>query len=165
MDAFLAGFHALVRPSWVRMFAPGELGQLIGGSREGLSVPDLRRWAVYSGGFYEEHPTVLLLWQVLEELPPQQQAAFLKFVTAVSRPPLLGFRALEPRFCVHRAGVAASDAPDESADTERLPTAATCMARRPHAALQTVRAVDTDAPQSRSRRTCSSCRRTGAKRS
>ena len=129
VDAFLAGFHALVRPSWVRMFAPGELGQLIGGSREGLSVPDLRRWAVYSGGFYEEHPTVLLLWQALEELQPQQQAAFLKFVTAVSRPPLLGFRALEPRFCVHRAGVAASDAPDESADTERLPTAATCMVR------------------------------------
>jgi ubiquitin-protein ligase E3 C len=129
VDAFLAGFHALVRPSWVRMFAPGELGQLIGGSREGLSVADLRRWVVYSGGFSEQHPTMLLLWQALEELAPQQQAAFLKFVTAVSRPPLLGFKALEPRFCVHRAGVAASDAPDESADTERLPTAATCMVR------------------------------------
>jgi ubiquitin-protein ligase E3 C len=128
-DAFLQGFHSLIRPQWVRMFSADELQQLIGGSPEGVSVADLRRWTSYSGGFTAEHPTVLLLWEVVAELAPPQQAAFLKFVTACSRAPLLGFRTLEPRFCVHRAGVARSDAPDEGADLERLPTAATCMVR------------------------------------
>ncbi len=128
-DAFLQGFHSLIRPQWVRMFSADELQQLIGGSPEGVSVADLRRWTSYSGGFTAEHPTILLLWEVVAELAPPQQAAFLKFVTACSRAPLLGFRTLEPRFCVHRAGVARSDAPDEGADLERLPTAATCMVR------------------------------------
>jgi ubiquitin-protein ligase E3 C len=126
-DAFLSGFHALIKPRWVRMFSADELQALIGGSAAGVSVPDLARWTVYSGGFHEGHPTVRLLWECVAELPPPQQAAFLKFVTACSRAPLLGFRTLEPRFCVHRAGVAGTDAPDESADLERLPTAATCM--------------------------------------
>jgi hypothetical protein len=108
---------------------------------------------------------VLLLWQVLEELQPAQQAAFLKFVTAVSRPPLLGFRALEPRFCVHRSGVAATDAPDESADTERLPTAATCMVWALARLVVVPAGLYTDAPLLPPRRTCSSCRRTGARKS
>lgn len=51
----------------------------------------------------------------------------LRFVTACSRPPLLGFAALFPPFCVHRSAVPGVDAPDGSADLARLPTAATCV--------------------------------------
>jgi ubiquitin-protein ligase E3 C len=33
-------------------------------------------------------------------MEPSEQEAFLKFVTACSRPPLLGFKYLEPQLCV-----------------------------------------------------------------
>ena len=58
---------------------------------------------------------------MLDELGADDRAAFLHFVTSCSRPPLLGFGALKPLFCVHRVPLApdAADVP--------LPSAATCM--------------------------------------
>ena len=42
-----------------------------------------------------------ILWvQALESFTPDQQKAFLRFVTACSRPPLLGFKYLDPALCV-----------------------------------------------------------------
>ena len=38
--------------------------------------------------------------QALESFTPDQQKAFLRFVTACSRPPLLGFKYLDPALCV-----------------------------------------------------------------
>lgn len=63
-----------------------------------------------------------LLWAALRSFTPQQQRAFLKFVTSCSRAPLLGFAHLEPRLCVQMAGGVLTPG-----SRERLPTAATCM--------------------------------------
>jgi hypothetical protein len=41
-----------------------------------------------------------VLEQALEGFTPEQQKAFLRFVTACSRPPLLGFKHLDPALCV-----------------------------------------------------------------
>ena len=38
--------------------------------------------------------------QALEGFTPDQQKIFLRFVTACSRPPLLGFKYLDPALCV-----------------------------------------------------------------
>ena len=40
------------------------------------------------------------LRQVLGGLTPEQQKAFLRFVTSCSRPPLLGFKYLDPALCM-----------------------------------------------------------------
>ena len=43
----------------------------------------------------------IVLWmQALDSFTPDQQKAFLRFVTACSRPPLLGFKYLDPALCV-----------------------------------------------------------------
>lgn len=42
----------------------------------------------------------LMVLQALESFSPEQQKAFLRFVTACSRPPLLGFKYLDPALCV-----------------------------------------------------------------
>lgn len=45
--------------------------------------------------------------QALEGFTPDQQKVFLRFVTACSRPPLLGFKYLDPALCVQvRSNVA-----------------------------------------------------------
>jgi len=50
-------------------------------------------------------------------LSEEQKRALLKFVTSCSKPPLLGFKDLDPPFCIQNSGN----------DLERLPTASTCM--------------------------------------
>ncbi|OIT28978.1 e3 ubiquitin-protein ligase upl6 [Nicotiana attenuata] len=63
-----------------------------------------------------------MFWEVVKSFSLENQRKFLKFVTGCSRGPLLGFRYLEPLFCIQRAGGTASE---EALD--RLPTSATCM--------------------------------------
>ena len=65
---------------------------------------------------------VLPLQQVVATFTAEQQSQLLKFITACSRAPLLGFKYLEPGLCIQMAGSSLDPhAPD------RLPTAATCM--------------------------------------
>ena len=89
---------------------------------------DLARSATYSGGYGPDHPTVVALWQAVNEFTEEEQRELLRFVTACPNTPLLGFGQLTPPFCVHRAGMTGGSRGSEAdADTARLPTAATCM--------------------------------------
>lgn len=54
----------------------------------------------YAGGYHEDHPIIQNLWEVVEEMTPSEQEDFLRFVTSCSRPPLLGFKYLEPQLCI-----------------------------------------------------------------
>ncbi|KAK3248843.1 hypothetical protein CYMTET_41706 [Cymbomonas tetramitiformis] len=105
----------------------GMTEMLISGSLARLDVSDLRANTHYTGGYYDGHPVIEALWNAVESFTPDEQGAFLRFVTSCSRGPLLGFRHLEPKFCIQKSGTAGSNAPDSTADLERLPTAATCM--------------------------------------
>ncbi|KAI5396635.1 hypothetical protein KIW84_062732 [Lathyrus oleraceus] len=99
-----------------------ELTLLISGSLDSLDVDDLRQHTNYAGSYHSEHDVIEMFWEVLKGFSMENQEKFLKFVTGCSRGPLLGFRYLEPLFCIQRAGGNAS----EDA-LERLPTSTTCM--------------------------------------
>lgn len=120
---FLRGFQQLIQTKWIDMFNEHELQVLISGSVEGLNVDDLRSNANYSGGYSENHPVIEMFWEIIKTLDLSLQQKFLKFVTGCSRGPLLGFKYLEPQFCIQRA--APEDVSDDMLD--RLPTSATCM--------------------------------------
>ena len=124
--AFLRGFFELVRPGWVACFNEWELQALISGcdlGEGGVDVDDMRAHTGYAGGYHDEgHPVVDAFWRVVASLAPAQQRALLKVVTGCSRPPLLGFAALEPRLCVAMAGGVLEDS-----GTERLPTSSACI--------------------------------------
>ena len=60
--------------------------------------------------------------QTLETFTPAQQADWLKFVTACSRAPLLGFSCLHPHISVQMAGSVL-----DSETQQRLPSSATCV--------------------------------------
>ncbi|GAB2265588.1 E3 ubiquitin-protein ligase upl6 [Dionaea muscipula] len=119
---FLRGFQQLIRKDWIDMFNEHELRILISGSLDGLDVDDLRSHAQYSGGYHAEHYVIEMFWEVIKGMSLENQMKFLKFVTGCSRGPLLGFKYLEPQFCILRA---AGNASEEALD--RLPTSATCM--------------------------------------
>ncbi|KAG8809444.1 hypothetical protein FRC17_003444, partial [Serendipita sp. 399] len=116
-DAFFEGLSEIIDPKWLRMFNQQELRILVGGAEEPIDVDDWRANSVYGGLFDENHPTVNMFWNVVESLDSQRRGQLLRFVTSCSRPPLLGFKELNPKFAIRDAGV----------DTSRLPTASTCI--------------------------------------
>ncbi|KAL7144289.1 hypothetical protein ABFS83_07G002000 [Erythranthe nasuta] len=119
---FLKGFQQLIPRDWIDMFNEHELQLLISGSVDGFELEDLRAHTNYSGGYHEDHYVIQMFWEVIRSLSLVNQRKFLKFVTGCSRGPLLGFKYLEPAFCIQRT---AGNASEELLD--RLPTSATCM--------------------------------------
>ncbi|KAJ2948122.1 hypothetical protein O0L34_g9921 [Tuta absoluta] len=115
-NAFKRGLMSVVNGEWLRMFSCRELQLLISGSEVPIDIEDLKRNIQYAGGFTAEHPTIQLFWKVVENFTDQQKRQLLKFVTSCSRPPLLGFKDLQPQFCIQSAGAA-----------DRLPSSSTCM--------------------------------------
>lgn len=98
------------------MFDPRELQILISGAPTPIDIDDLMAHTNYSAGYSATHPTVEIFWQIVREFGEKKKRQLLKFVTSCSRPPLLGFKDLQPPFCIQCAG-----------KEDRLPTASTCM--------------------------------------
>lgn len=114
--AFRQGLANVLPIEWLYMFSNKELQVLTSGAEIPVDVNDLRQNTRYGGDFTLEHQTIQLFWKVVEEFDDIQRRQLLKFVTSCSRPPLLGFKDLDPPFCIQNAG-----------DTDRLPSASTCM--------------------------------------
>ena len=131
--SFLHGFRDLIPASWVRLFSAYELQKLISGddSLRGFDVPSLKRAMKYAAGYHPSQQVMMWFWEVIEELSPDQQRKFLKFMTSCSRQPLLGFHSLDPPPCVQQIRL-----PDTLfelndvatvAKSAPLPTSSTCM--------------------------------------
>ncbi|KAF8467685.1 hypothetical protein BDZ91DRAFT_722879, partial [Kalaharituber pfeilii] len=123
INAFLQGLGSIIKPSWLSMFNQSELQTLVGGGDSPIDVADLRKNTIY-GGLYVigddgiEHPVIQNFWKVMEkDLTDEERRKVLKFVTSVSRAPLLGFGTLNPRFSIR----------DSGDDQERLPSTSTCV--------------------------------------
>ncbi|KAG1858820.1 HECT-domain-containing protein [Suillus subluteus] len=116
-EAFFEGLSDMIDPKWLRMFNQQELQILLGGVNAPVDVQDLRAHTQYGGLYDNDEPTIQTFWKVLEDFDQEQRRLFLRFVTSCSRPPLLGFKQLNPLFAIRDAG----------SDEDRLPTSSTCV--------------------------------------
>merc|ERR1712146_733153 len=99
------GFNEFVHGSWLSFFNAPELQRLVSGDDVPLDVNDLRHHANYEAGFHSSHRVIKWLFEVVEkDLSREEQEQFLRFVTSCSKPPVLGFAALQPRFTVRALG-------------------------------------------------------------
>ncbi|CAD5111600.1 DgyrCDS895 [Dimorphilus gyrociliatus] len=114
--AFRQGLDDIIPLAWLRMFDEHELNVLISGAQVPVDVHDLKSNTVYGGGYKDTDDVIKNFWHIVScDLTDKQRRLLLKFVTSVSRPPLLGFKELHPKFCIHKSPI------------DRLPTASTCM--------------------------------------
>ena len=111
---FQRGFVTVMSGPALTLFRPEELELLIAGTPV-LDFDALERAAAYDGGYTAAHPTVRSLWRTLRRFTPEQQRAFLSFLTGCARAPAGGLGALPIK--VQRAGP----------DTDHLPTASVCF--------------------------------------
>ena len=129
--ALLAGFRVLIPLAWLRMFNTHELQLLISGSPRCIDLTDMQQHVNYASGYHQSQPYIQAFWQIVAEMTPEDQGNFLRFVTSCSRQPLLGFKQLNPAFCIQKVPGYASqytglESPQEG-EAPRLPSAATCM--------------------------------------
>ena len=83
-----------------------------------ISCPHDRYIILFNLNHSNDYFLILVtFWNVVSTLSEDQKRKLLKFVTSCSRPPLLGFKELDPPFCIQNAGT----------EPDRLPTASTCM--------------------------------------
>lgn len=115
-NAFRQGLANVIPLEWIHMFNNKEIQVLISGAEIPVDIEDLKIHTLYTGGFDPNHNTIRLFWKVVGNFTDIQLRQLLKFVTSCSRPPLLGFKELNPPFCIQHGG-----------GQDRLPTASTCM--------------------------------------
>ncbi|KAJ3121308.1 hypothetical protein HK100_012434 [Physocladia obscura] len=141
--ALVGGFRSIMPEKYIRFFSPQELQTLMSGENVDFDIADLRKYTRYEAGYFDQHATIRLFWQVVTELSPKEKNAFLKFVTSCSNPPVGGFKHLEPPFTIRFVAAIASDDADANPasqfgkalgsffgvgkDATRLPTASTCF--------------------------------------
>jgi hypothetical protein len=132
--AFLNGFRDIIPSQWVRLFSAYELQKLISGDDavKGIDVHGMMAAMRYSGGFHPSQDIVHWLWEVVDEMTPEQQRKFLKFMTSCSRQPLLGFSSMVPAPCIQQTRLREDHrgndiAEDLGTGNIRLPTSSTCM--------------------------------------
>ena len=99
--ALLDGLHDILDLSLLRLFNQRELQTLISGTSAPVDLADLRAHTVYHLPYSDDHPTIQMFWHVVESLSQEQLSKLLRFVTSCSRPPLLGFKELQPAFAIH----------------------------------------------------------------
>uniref|UniRef100_A0A061RFF5 HECT-type E3 ubiquitin transferase n=2 Tax=Tetraselmis sp. GSL018 TaxID=582737 RepID=A0A061RFF5_9CHLO len=127
-SAFASGLAQVVPLTWLNLFSPKELNEVIGGGAAGeIDLDDMRAHARYSGGYSASSSTIKLFWKVVEGMSAADQGALLKFATSCSRAPLGGFAHLNPPFTIHKVPCEASLlAAVGGKDVDRLPSASTC---------------------------------------
>jgi hypothetical protein len=76
-------------------FYTEEIQILISGGFHEIDIDDLRRNVIYHG-FKESDPYIKEFWNILKGLSNEEKEKFLSFVTGSNRPPLLGFKYLNP---------------------------------------------------------------------
>lgn len=58
-----------------------------------VDIEDLKDNVIYKN-FTKQSPTILWLWEVLEELNNSERAEFIQFITGSSKVPVEGFKGL-----------------------------------------------------------------------
>ena len=93
--AFVSGIHEVIDHELLSMFFPDEIQLLISGGLNEIDIEDLKQNTNYNG--YDASDSYIKeFWNYLALLPNKQKEKFLFFVTGSDRPPLLGFKYMDP---------------------------------------------------------------------
>jgi ubiquitin-protein ligase E3 B len=124
----MTGLTKIINKRWLSLFTVKELQLLLNGGEAPMDVDDWEKHTLYSGGYTARSTAVRNFWRTMRKFSPSQRRDVLKFVTSSPRPPLQGFKHLNPPFVIHKVNCAASPfAYFGAADVSRLPSASTCF--------------------------------------
>ncbi|GBG69914.1 hypothetical protein CBR_g4741 [Chara braunii] len=112
LEAFRAGFNQVFSISSLQVFNDEELDALLCGRREMWNAETLAENIKFDHGYTASSPPIRHLLEIMGEFTPEEQRAFLQFVTGAPRLPPGGLGALTPRLTIvrkHPTGSAAAE--------------------------------------------------------
>nr|GMC85326.1 E3 ubiquitin-protein ligase UPL3 [Ipomoea batatas] len=132
IEAFRSGFNQVFDISTLQIFSPTELDYLLCGRRELWKAETLVDHIKFDHGYNAKSPAILNLLEIMGDFSPEQQRAFLQFVTGAPRLPPGGLAVLNPKLTIVRKHSSSTgntsvsgNAASESADDD-LPSVMTC---------------------------------------
>lgn len=123
MEAFRAGFEAIVPLHYLRIFYPEELDSLFCGSGyQNWDVRMLMDACKTDHGFSHESIQIKYLFEILSSYNADEQRKFLQFITGSPRLPYGGLKSLSPPLTIVRKTLEPGQNPDHF-----LPSVMTCV--------------------------------------
>ncbi|KAI8935447.1 hypothetical protein NX059_008020 [Plenodomus lindquistii] len=113
--AFREGFLTCLQSKSLSFFTPTLLRDLVEGSHH-ISIPSLRKVAIYDEGYTANSTTIRAFWTVVESYNQEDAHHLLEFVTASDRIPITGYDNVV--FKIHKI----------AGQPDSLPSASTCFA-------------------------------------
>jgi E3 ubiquitin-protein ligase TRIP12 len=137
LEAFRGGLRDVCQPAALGVFSASELERVLCGEGQAWTPELLSECVTFDHGYSVASPPIQALMEVLCAYGPEEQRAFLRFVTGAPRLPPGGLAALHPRLTVvckqpsgAAGGAAGADGAPISAGTtladKDLPSAMTC---------------------------------------
>ena len=114
-EAFKNGFNTIFDLKYLRIFSEKELQFLINGTEEKIDIQNLQQNTIYNN-YSENEAYIKNFWKIVQSFSDDEKKLFLKFVTNYERPPLFGFKNLQPLFKIDKL----------SLGEDVLPTSSTC---------------------------------------
>ena len=134
---FSKGFFAMCNQRLVRVFSVSEFITVLSGTDSDIDVADWRKYAQYEAPYHDKHRIVKNLWAVVKAMTTEEKKQLLQFTTSNRRPPLQGFRNLQPPFKVQPVSASTESSNVVSSTLQSLfskkptkdplPSAATCF--------------------------------------
>ncbi|XP_050045361.1 E3 ubiquitin-protein ligase TRIP12 isoform X2 [Dermacentor andersoni] len=123
IEAFREGFEAVFPLAQLTLFCADELEQLFCGSGPSLwDVKSLMECCRPDHGYTHDSRAIKFLFEILSSYRPEEQRAFLQFVTGSPRLPVGGFKSLSPPLTIVRKTFEPNENPDDY-----LPSVMTCV--------------------------------------
>lgn len=113
LDAFRSGFNEVFQVLSLQIFNEEELDYLLCGCREVWTADTLVEHIKFDHGYTAASTPIRNLLEIMGEFTPEQQRAFLRFVTGAPRLPSGGLAALNPKLTIvrkHPTGVSGTTA-------------------------------------------------------
>lgn len=129
MEAFRAGFNQVFPLSSLQIFTESELESQLCGGRELWAAQSLVDHIKFDHGYTSNSPSIVNLLEILGEFTPEEQRAFLRFVTGAPRLPPGGLAALNPKLTIvrkHSTGASGGIKGTAQATDGDLPSVMTC---------------------------------------
>ena len=96
MKAFCDGFNWLIPHEEICYFSQNELDLIIRGNSK-IDVEDMKANTIYEGPYYEDHPVIIMFFNVISKWAQEQLEKLLFFITGSSKVPINGFSELAER--------------------------------------------------------------------
>ena len=136
-SCFIKGFYQICNERLIQMFSVSEFITVLSGTDQEIDVEDWREHTLYEAPYHRKHRIVKNFWSVVGAMSTEDKKQLLQFTTSNRRPPLCGFRNLQPQFKLQPvSAISSSSNPISSTfhsmfskkpTKDPLPSSATCF--------------------------------------